>query len=73
MIQKEIFIFIAVFVFLALGMHMNQWISHPIEHLYHLSSHKMPYHPLFYTAIVYAVICVIRIIIHIIMIPFRKK
>ncbi len=59
--KKEFFIFLLLLVLLALGIHMNQWISHPIEHFQQLMSHQ-PYHPLLYTFIVYAVIGSIRLI-----------
>ncbi len=63
MIKKELSIFLGLFIFLALGMHMNQWLSHPFEHLSHLSTHKMPYHPLLYTFLLYAFIGVFRALI----------
>jgi len=62
MFKKEFIIFISIFLFLALGMHMNQWITHPVEHLMHLGTHKMPYHPLLYTFLVYLFIGFFRII-----------
>ncbi|WP_263832914.1 hypothetical protein [Sulfurospirillum oryzae] len=73
MFKKEVLVFIVIFLVLALGMHINQWLTHPIEHFNHLSTHKMPYHPLLYTSIVYIFIGLIRIIIRIIMKPFRKR
>ncbi|MBP1680221.1 MAG: hypothetical protein H6Q35_560 [Proteobacteria bacterium] len=73
MLKREVFIFIVIFLFLALGMHMNQWLTHPIEHLTHLSTHKMPYHPLLYTAIVYLLLGIIRAIANTFMKLFRRK
>ena len=73
MLKREVFIFIVIFLFLALGMHMNQWLTHPIEHLTHLSTHKMPYHPLLYTAIVYLLLGIIRAIANMFMKLFRRK
>jgi len=59
-VKKEFVIFIALFCFLALGMHMPQWLSHPVEHLHNLQTHKMPYHPLLYTFLLYLVIGILR-------------
>jgi len=73
MLKKELFIFILIFLFLALGMHMNQWFSHPLEHLSHLSTHKMPYHPLLYTTIVYIVLGLIRFVLSLFMRLFKRK
>ena len=73
MFKKEIFIFTAIFLFLALGMHIGQWLTHPLEHLNHLSTHKMPYHPLLYTTIVYIFLGIIRAFLNILMKPFRRK
>lgn len=73
MFKKEFLIFISIFLFLALGMHMNRWISHPIEHLQHLATHKMPYHPLLYTFIVYLLICLLRMIFRFLAKLFRSK
>lgn len=73
MLKREVFIFIVIFLFLALGMHMNQWLTHPIEHLTHLNTHKMPYHPILYTAIVYLLLGIIRAIANTFMKLFRRK
>ncbi|MBN1839515.1 MAG: hypothetical protein JW802_05670 [Campylobacterales bacterium] len=71
--KKESVIFILLFVFLALGMHMNQWASHPIEHFKHLATHHMPYHPLLYTLIVYLIVGLIRMVIHGVIKLFTKR
>ena len=65
MFGREVIIFIAIFLFLALGMHMNQWLTHPIEHLHQLSTHKMSYHPLLYTTIVYVLLGIVRAIFNV--------
>ena len=57
--KKEFFIFVLLLVFLALGMHMNQWISHPVEHFKQLMNHQ-PYHPFLYTLIVYLLLGIVR-------------
>ena len=73
MLKREVLIFIAIFLVLALGMHMTQWLSHPLEHLHQLSIHKMPYHPLLYTVIVYLLLGLIRAVINTFMKLFRRK
>lgn len=60
MLKKELLIFSILFLFLALGMHMNQWVNHPLEHLRQLATHKMPYHPLLYTFLLYIVVGILR-------------
>ncbi len=62
--KKEIVIFVLLFCILALGVHMPQWISHPIEHLHNLATHKMPYHPVLFTFIFYSFIGLIRLLIY---------
>ena len=59
--KKEIIIYIAVFLFLAIGMHFKQWISYPIEHLMALPSGGAfgvsgIAHPFVFTFVVYLVV-----------------
>jgi len=58
--KKELTIFIGIFLFLALGMHFKEWISHPIEHIAALPKAGAyglgPFHPLIFTVIIYAFI-----------------
>lgn len=65
--KKELIIFIGLFLFLAIGMHFEEWMSHPVEHLMALP-HSGAYglgalHPLIFTAILYLVIALFRGII----------
>jgi len=60
--KKEFIIFIGIFLFLAIGMHFNQWIDHPIEHLLnmpHGGAFGVPgiIHPFVFTFIFY---CFVR-------------
>ena len=68
--KKELFIFIGIFLFLAIGMHFKQWTSHPIEHIMalpHASSYGFGWeHPIVYTLAVYLIIGLLRLL-------FRKK
>ncbi|WP_024954511.1 hypothetical protein [Sulfurospirillum arcachonense] len=60
-IGKEIVVFVGLFLFLALGMHMKQWISHPIEHIEHLSQSQFGlFHPLYFTFGLYIILYIIR-------------
>lgn len=64
--KKELIIFIGLFLFLAIGMHFKQWISHPIDHIAALP-HAGAYglgaiHPLVFTFILYLIVGVFRLI-----------
>ena len=73
-LAKELLIFIGLFLFLALGMHMKQWIAHPIDHIEHLASSTFGlFHPLYFTFGVYITIFIIRKILGFIIGLFVKK
>jgi len=74
-VKKEFFIFVVIFFVLSLGMHMNQWVSHPLEHFSRLMAHDMPYHPLLYTFIAYVLIGVLRLAIALVikLFGFQKR
>jgi len=64
---KELLIFLAVFIILALGMHYKEWFSHPIEHLFALPHSQFgPLHPLFFSFGVYLFLLIVRIFIKLI-------
>lgn len=73
MFKKELLIFSLLFIFLALGMHMNEWFMHPFKHLEQLGQSKMPLHPLLYTTLLYFIIGIIRLIFFYITKPFKKS
>ena len=62
--KKELMIFSGIFLFLAIGMHFREWISHPMEHIMALPDAGAyglgPFHPLIITFVIYAFIGVIR-------------
>ena len=65
-LKKELGIYLALFIFLALGMHHKEWLSHPIEHAMGLP-HAGAYgfgalHPFIFALIVYLVIGLFRLI-----------
>lgn len=71
---KEIVIFIGLFLFLALGMHMKQWISHPLAHFEHLSASQFGlFHPLYFTFAVYIALYILRALLNFIIRLFSKR
>jgi hypothetical protein len=71
--KKELTIFIGLFLFLAIGMHFKEWISHPIDHIMALPTAGAygigPFHPLVFTLALYLVFALLRGIGSL----FRKK
>jgi hypothetical protein len=65
--KRELIIFIGIFLFLAIGMHFEEFTSFPIEHtvnLAHAGAYGFgPAHPLIFTLIVYIIIGVPRFVI----------
>ncbi len=71
---REITIFIGLFLFLTLSMHMKQWISHPIDHLEHLAGSTFGlFHPLYFTFGIYVALFIIRKILDFIIRLFVSK
>jgi len=65
--KKELGIFIALLLFLTIGMHFKQWIDHPIDHIMNLQNggaFGIPgiAHPLVFTFMLYLIIAIPRII-----------
>ena len=64
--KKELAIFTGIFLFLAIGMHFKEWISHPFEHLLALPNAGAyglgMIHPLIFTLFVYLVFVSFRAI-----------
>jgi hypothetical protein len=62
--KKELTIFITLFLFLAIGMHFKEWVSHPIDHIMALTTAGAygigPFHPLIFTTALYLVIAFFR-------------
>jgi len=71
--KKELTIFIGIFLFLAIGMHFKEWMSHPIEHLMSLPEAGAygigAFHPLVFTVALYLVVLLGRVIVSL----FTKK
>ncbi|MCD6213175.1 MAG: hypothetical protein J7J02_09385 [Sulfurovum sp.] len=64
--KKELSIFTGIFLFLAIGMHFKEWLSHPIDHVIALPTAGAygigAFHPLIFTLIVYIIISIFRVI-----------
>jgi len=62
--KKELTIFIGLFLFLAIGMHFKEWISHPIDHVMGLPTAGAygigAFHPLVFTLTLYVVFVLAR-------------
>ncbi len=62
--KKELTIFIGIFLFLAIGMHFKEWLSHPIDHAMALPSAGAyglgAFHPLIFTLALYVVFVLAR-------------
>ncbi|MEA3417832.1 MAG: hypothetical protein U9Q90_00395 [Campylobacterota bacterium] len=62
--KKEFFIFIGIFLFLAIGMHFKEWLSHPIDHITALPEAGAygigAIHPLVFTLVAYLIVLVFR-------------
>ncbi len=65
--KKELSVFIGIFLFLAIGMHFKEWLSHPIDHVIALPTAGAygigAFHPLIFTLIVYLIIVIFRVIL----------
>lgn len=69
-VKREFIIYFAIFILLSFFMHINSWLSFPIEHIKHLLSHHVfPTHPLVYAFIGYILFWFIRLIFE----PLFKK
>jgi len=62
--KRELSIFAAIFLVLAIGMHMKEWLDHPVAHLKALPDAGAygigPAHPLVFTLIVYLLFIALR-------------
>lgn len=75
--KKELYIFIGIFLFLAIGMHFKEWADHPVEHLQALpaaGAYGIGWiHPLVFTAAVYLLVGLIRLVVRGIKRGFKKS
>lgn len=62
--KKEIITFTIIFLILAIGMHFDEWLSHPVEHIMALPSAGAygigAFHPLVFTLMVYIIILIFK-------------
>ncbi len=62
--KKEAAIFVAIFFVLALGMHFQAWMTHPIAQIENLPGSPLgPWHPLYITLAVYLLVVTIRLLV----------
>jgi len=63
-LKKEIITFTIIFLILAIGMHFDEWLSHPVEHIMALPSAGAygigAFHPLVFTLMVYIIILIFK-------------
>ena len=61
--KRQLYILLGIFLFLAIGMHFSEWISHPIEHIKALPDAGVfglgSTHPVVFTVVVYAFFTII--------------
>jgi hypothetical protein len=72
-IVRETLFFLTILIILALGVHMDRWVSAPVEHWEGLSSHVMPWHPVIYAAIAYVVLGMFRLVLLLLLRLFRRS
>ena len=72
-IVRETLFFLTILIILALGVHMDRWLSAPIAHWEGLSSHVMPWHPVIYAAITYVILGVLRLVLLLLLRLFRRN
>jgi len=70
---REVVFFVILFGVLALGMHMDRWLSAPVAHWEGLGYHVMPWHPLVYTFGIYVVLSILRAVVALALRPFRRQ
>jgi hypothetical protein len=58
--KKQLLLFLGLFVFLTISMHLKEWIDHPLEHLLLLPQSDAygfgVFHPLIFTLLVYLLV-----------------
>ena len=64
--KKELYIFLGIFLFLSVGVHLKEWVAHPIDQIMALPSSAAlgfgEWHPLVFTFLAYLVVWVFRLI-----------
>lgn len=61
--KRELLIFVGLFLVLALGMHHQAWLSHPLVQIRELQGSPLgPWHPLYLTALAYLLLWIVRLV-----------
>ena len=67
--KKELIIFTTILLILSIGMHLKEWMDHPLVHLMALSSSGAygigAIHPLVFTMLIYLIVMALRSIVRI--------
>jgi hypothetical protein len=64
--KKELYIFLGIFLFLSVGVHLKEWVVHPIDQIIALPSSVAlgfgEWHPLIFSFFGYLIVWVFRLI-----------
>lgn len=61
--KRELLIFIGLFFILALGMHFQAWVDHPLTQIRELPNSPLgPWHPLYLTLLAYLLLWAVRLL-----------
>ena len=64
--KKELYIFLGIFLFLSVSVHLKEWVAHPIDQIMALPSSAAlgfgEWHPLIFSFLAYLVVWVFRLI-----------
>jgi len=72
--KKELYTFLSLFLFLAIGMHFSAWISAPFEQIQALQNSPLGlFHPLYITFIVYLFVLMVKGFLYLIKKFFTKS
>ena len=65
--KKELYVFVGIFLFLAVGMHFDEWLSHPVEQIIALPKSGAygigMVHPIVFTLFGYVLFVMLRSVV----------
>jgi len=71
-LKKITILYIVVFILSSFIIHINVWLTSPVSHIKALFHHSLPYHPLFYSFLIFLLIVVFIFFIQLLIKFFRK-